>query len=61
MSKLENNLFFRANRHFIISIIAIDKIIRYGNSQLKILTSSKDDVEIIISKNRAKDYKQWLK
>jgi hypothetical protein len=61
MSKLEKYLFFRANLQFIISIIAIDKIIRCGNSQLKILTSSKDDVEIIISKNRATDFKQWLK
>jgi len=65
MSKLENNLFLRANRQLINSIIAIDKIIRFGNSQLKILISSKDDLDIIIiiiiSKNRTIDFKQWLK
>lgn len=60
MSSLETNLFFRANRQFIISIAAIDKIIRYGNSQLKILVTSKDAVEIIISKNKAAEFKQWL-
>ena len=60
-SKLENNLFLRANRQLINSIIAIDKIIRFGNSQLKILISSKDDLDIIISKNRTIDFKQWLK
>lgn len=64
MSKLENNLFLRVNRQLIISITAIDKIIRYGISQLKILISSKDDLDIIIiiiSKNRTIDFKQWLK
>ncbi|MFK8061247.1 MAG: LytR/AlgR family response regulator transcription factor [Polaribacter sp.] len=53
-------LFFRANRQFIISIKAIDKIIKYGNSQLKILLQSKTSEEIIISKNKAAEFKQWL-
>lgn len=54
------SLFFRANRQFIISISAIDKIIRYGNSQLKIVLNSKTSEEIIISKNKAAEFKQWL-
>lgn len=53
-------LFFRANRQFIISITAIDKIVKYGNSQLKILIKPSADVEIIISKNKAAEFKQWL-
>lgn len=57
---LNPTLFFRANRQFIISIRAIDKIIRYGNSQLKILLQSKTSEEIIISKNKAAEFKQWL-
>jgi DNA-binding LytR/AlgR family response regulator len=57
---LNSSLFFRANRQFIISIAAIDKIIKYGNSQLKILLQSKTSDEIIISKNKAAEFKQWL-
>lgn len=59
-TNLDANLFFRANRQFIISITAIDKIIKYGNSQLKILLQSKTSEEIIISKNKAAEFKQWL-
>ena len=59
-TNLDAALFFRANRQFIISITAIDKIIKYGNSQLKILLQSNTSEEIIISKNKASEFKQWL-
>jgi len=59
-TNLDTTLFFRANRQFIISIAAIDKIIKYGNSQLKIVLQSKTSEEIIISKNKAAEFKQWL-
>lgn len=57
---LSTALFFRANRQFIISITAIDKIIKYGKSQLKIVLQSETSEEIIISKNKAAEFKQWL-
>jgi len=56
---LESSLFFRANRQFIISITSIKKIIKYGNSQLKILIDGAD-AEIIISKNKASEFRKWL-
>lgn len=59
-ANLNSSLFFRANRQFIISITAIDKIIKYGNSQLKIVLQSKTSEEIIISKNKAAEFRQWL-
>ena len=59
-SSLDNTYFFRANRQFIIAISAIDKIVRYGNNQLKILINPNSEVDIIISKNRASEFKQWL-
>ncbi len=58
-ANLDPSLFFRANRQFIISITAIDKIIKYGNSQLKIVLRD-TDAEIIISKNKASEFRQWL-
>ncbi|MDO5975473.1 LytTR family DNA-binding domain-containing protein [Flavivirga jejuensis] len=59
LANLDASLFFRANRQFIISITSIKKIIKYGNSQLKILIQD-TDVEIIISKNKASEFRQWL-
>ncbi|GAA4271584.1 LytTR family transcriptional regulator DNA-binding domain-containing protein [Aquimarina gracilis] len=58
-TNLDPSLFFRANRQFIISISAIEKIIKYGNSQLKIVVKD-SDAEIIISKNKAAEFRQWL-
>ncbi|MEO9513580.1 MAG: LytTR family DNA-binding domain-containing protein [Flavobacteriaceae bacterium] len=59
-SNLDHNFFFRANRQFIIAIAAIDKIVKYGNNQLKILVNPDSEVDIIISKNKAAEFKQWL-
>ena len=59
-ANLDNNYFFRANRQFIIAISAIDKIVRYGNNQLKILINPNSEVDIIISKNKAAEFKKWL-
>lgn len=59
-TQLNPSLFFRANRQFIISINAIDKILKYGNSQLKIVLITKTSDDIIISKNKASEFKQWL-
>ncbi|WP_420604062.1 LytR/AlgR family response regulator transcription factor [Flagellimonas sp.] len=59
-SQLDSAHFFRANRQFIIAISSIDKIVKYGNNQLKILVTPNPDSNIIISKNRAAEFKQWL-
>jgi hypothetical protein len=59
-TNLDNINFYRANRQVIIAVPAIEKIIKYGNSQLKILVQPNADIEIIISKNKAAEFKQWL-
>jgi len=59
-SNLDRSYFFRANRQFIIAISAINKIVKYGNNQLKILVNPNSETDIIISKNRAAEFKQWL-
>lgn len=59
-TQLNPTLFFRANRQFIISINSIDKILKYGNSQLKIMLHINTTDDIIISKNKASEFKKWL-
>ncbi len=59
-SSLDNKLFFRANRQIIVSIYAIDKIIKFGNNSLKIETKPLSEIDIVIGKNKASAFKQWL-
>ena len=59
-SSLDEKLFFRANRQIIVSIYAIDNIIKFGNSSLKIETKPSSEIDIIIGKNKASSFKQWL-
>lgn len=59
-SQLDENYFFRANRQYIIAISSIGKIVKYGNSQLKLLVSPETNSQILINKNRAAEFKNWL-
>lgn len=55
---LDHSVFFRANRQYILSVNGIDEILKYGNNQLKINTKLNNS--IIISKNKAAEFKKWL-
>lgn len=59
-SSLDSKLFFRANRQNIVAIHAIHKITKFGNSALKIQTQPISEVDIVIGKNKAAAFKQWL-
>ena len=59
-SYLDEQSFFRANRQIIVAISAIDKIIKFGNSKLKIQVMPASEIDIIIGKNKAAAFKQWL-
>lgn len=59
-TSLNPKIFFKANRQFIVSITAIEKISKYGNSQLKLKTKPELEHEIIVGKNKAASFKKWL-
>ena len=59
-SSLDPMLFFRANRQYIISVKGIDEIFRYGKNQLKIQLAPPSNSTMIISKNKASEFKRWL-
>ncbi len=59
-ASLDPKLFFRANRQTIVAIYAIDKIIKYGNSALKIEMQPISEIDIIIGKNKVAVFKKWL-
>ncbi len=52
--------FFRVNRTFIVSIDAIRDIISYTNSRLQLKLTSFTEQEVIVARERVKDFKLWL-
>ena len=58
--ELEPQTFFRINRKFFVNINAIKDIISYSNSRLKIILNSFSEGEIIVSRERVKDFKNWI-
>ncbi len=59
-SVLDEKLFFKTNRQFIVCITAIEKITKFENNKLKIQVKPKSEIDIIIGKNKASAFKQWL-
>ena len=58
--QLDAKNFFRINRQYVVNIQAIENILRYGQSQLKLITNPRIDDIVLISKNRVAEFKQWL-
>lgn len=58
--ELEPSVFFRINRKFFINVNAIKDIISYTNSRLQIKLSSYNEQEVIVARERVKDFKLWL-
>ena len=58
--ELEPEMFFRVSRKFYININHIKDIISYTNSRLKISLNRFKEQEIIVSRERVRDFKLWL-
>lgn len=59
-NELNPEVFFRVNRTFIVRVDAIKDIVTYSNSRLKLILHSYNEQEIIVSRERVKDFKQWI-
>lgn len=57
---IDPKVFFRTNRSYIINISAIQDVVVYSNSRLKITPNVKWDDEIIVSREKVNDFKQWF-
>lgn len=58
--QLSPDLFFRANRQHLINIHSIGSILNSFNGKLKVCLKLDPEREILISKERAPLFKQWL-
>lgn len=59
-SMVDPEVFFRVNRKYLVSMDAIEDIISYSSSRLKIILKNCDDKDVIVSRDRVNDFKAWL-
>ncbi|WP_339653141.1 LytTR family DNA-binding domain-containing protein [uncultured Salegentibacter sp.] len=64
LENLENDLdpekFFRINRKSIVNIDCIEDIISYTNSRLEVKLNAFSGFQLIVSRERVKDFKNWI-
>lgn len=53
-------LYFRVNRKYFVRAEAIQDIISYTNSRLKLVLKNSTDNDIIVARERVQEFKQWL-
>lgn len=58
--ELDPQQFFRVNRKFILPLKAIREISVYANSRLKIVLPTYRAEEIVVSRERVSDFKNWI-
>ena len=59
-TELDPDEFFRINRKFFVNIHAIKDMISYTNSRLQIKLNSYNEHDVIVARERVKDFKEWL-
>ncbi|NAS32852.1 response regulator [Flavobacteriaceae bacterium R38] len=59
-NELSPEIFFRVSRKFFININHIKDIVSYTNSRLQIKLKKFDEQEIIVSRERVRDFKDWI-
>jgi DNA-binding LytR/AlgR family response regulator len=60
VDELDPKLFYRISRQAIINVEGIDDIISYTNSRLQLKIQSFKEFPLIVSRERVKDFKEWL-
>jgi DNA-binding LytR/AlgR family response regulator len=59
-SIIDPAIFFRINRQFIVNISAIDKMLAWSKSRVKIILKPSTEIETIVSTERSPHFKEWL-
>lgn len=57
---LEPNVFFRVSRKFYVNVEAIKDMISYTNSRIQIKLKTFNEHDIIVARERVKDFREWL-
>lgn len=52
--------FFRISRKFIIPLKSVKEIVMYSNSRLKVILPTYKQEEVIVSREKVSDFKEWI-
>ncbi|NNF81528.1 MAG: response regulator transcription factor [Flavobacteriaceae bacterium] len=58
--ELDPDMFFRISRKYYVNINAIRDMISYTNSRLQIKLNHYNENDVIVARERVKDFKKWL-
>jgi len=57
---VDPNHFFRINRKYMVSSSAIEDILNFTNSRLKLVLKGLSDGDIIVAREKVQEFKSWL-
>lgn len=58
--ELDDAAFYRISRKYIIPLKAIKEIVMFSNSRLKIILPTYKEDEVIVSREKVSDFKNWI-
>lgn len=58
--ELDPDKFYRISRKFIIPITAIKEIVLFSNSRLKVILPSYNDEDVVVSREKVSQFKEWI-
>lgn len=59
-SEMDPKDFFRVSRKFLVPLKSIKEIVLYSNSRLKVILPTYKDDEVIVSREKVGDFKEWI-
>jgi len=57
---IDPQLFFRVSRKYLVHISAIQEVVAYSNSRLRIQFKHSDIQDVVVSREKVGDFKEWL-
>lgn len=58
--ELDSKNFFRISRKYIVPLKSIKEIVLYSNSRLKVILPTYKEDEVIVSREKVADFKNWI-
>ena len=58
--QVDPSTFFRLNRKYLVQADAIEEVLTYSNSRLKVILQNCKDSDILVSREKVSELKEWL-
>jgi DNA-binding LytR/AlgR family response regulator len=59
-TQVDPEVFFRLNRKYLSRVEAVEEVLSYSNSRLKVKLKNSPDSDILISREKVGEFKEWL-